>query len=184
MRTYIPTKDNEKSISPISTRGNKRDQSVKNLRERRSNNSVEFFGQIQHTFVRVGLDGASNFATPHDLRFRGAGRGASQRHVAPFPHLHIRAGGVVQDIRWYWNNDHIATTTSSPPPSCTERQPRVTTGTLERGRHSLGWMAIWPKSAPIYQCLVVYSQIFHTTRGHSTQFDRKIREWSLGWSNE
>lgn len=29
MRTYIPTKDNEKSISPISTRGNKRDQSVK-----------------------------------------------------------------------------------------------------------------------------------------------------------
>lgn len=103
--------------------GNKRDQSVTIYVKGDGIIGTIFRpNPTEHTFVRVRLgDGASNFATPHDLRLRGAGRGASQRHVAPLPHLHIRAGGVVQDIRWYWNNDHIATTTTSPPPSCTER---------------------------------------------------------------
>lgn len=111
-----------------------------------------------HTFVRVCL-GACNFATPRDLRLRGAGRGASQRHVAPLPHLHIRAGGVVQDIRWYWNNDHIATTTTIARlprvPSATSR----TTGTLERDAWIDGYLAEIGTDLPMSRC--VYANISH-----------------------
>lgn len=110
-----------------------------------------------HTFVRVCL-GACNFATPRDLRLRGAGRGASQRHVAPLPHLHIRAGGVVQDIRWYWNNDHIATTTTIA------RLPRVPRVQLARSSATPfawidGYLAEIGTDLPMSRC--VYANISH-----------------------
>lgn len=136
-----------------------------------------------HTFVRVCL-GACNFATPRDLRLRGAGRGASQRHVAPLPHLHIRAGGVVQDIRWYWNNDHIATTTTIARlprvPSATSR----TTGTLERDAIRLDrWLSgrNRHRSTNVSLCIRKY---FTPRGGHPRQFDRKIREsFGRSWMN-
>jgi hypothetical protein len=53
------------------------------------------------TFLSVAQGNSfTPLTTPGDTGLRCARRGATERHVCPLSHNHVRAGRVVQDVRW------------------------------------------------------------------------------------
>jgi hypothetical protein len=60
-----------------------------------------------HTFLPVAQgDCFASLATPDNTGLGWARRGAAERHVGSLSHYHVRAGRVVQDVRWNCNQKY------------------------------------------------------------------------------
>ena len=50
-------------------------------------------------------DGFTTLTTPGDTGLGWSRRGAPERHVRSLSHNHVRAGRIVQDVRWNCNQN-------------------------------------------------------------------------------